>query len=240
MPRDKVDRRGEYREVVYDEKQWMLLREKRAKARRLLEELARRGIEAFVHGSIARGDVSPQSDIDIVVLEYKPSYLIELALDAMGYRIYSREIVQATPFHTPKLYYVLDPREELVISLPLAKLLPRELEFYKWGGMIGLQELREEKRVAGVNKKLKLIIPTQTGHIELPVVGREAETASILGISVETVNERVRVLTRRDEIGRTGVFLKISLREDETPESVLREVASKNPMLRRVLRERGY
>ncbi len=240
MPRDKVDRRGEYKEVVYDEKQWLLIREKRAKAKPLLEELSKRGIEAFIHGSVARGDVSPQSDVDIIIPEYKPSYIIELVLDNLGYKAYSREIIQATPFHTPKLYYILDPREELVVSVPLAKLLSRELEFYKWGGMIGLRELEEEKRVAGVNKKLKLIIPTPTGHIEIPVIGREAEVASILGISIETVNERVRVLTRRDEIGRTGVFLKISLREDEVPESVLRDIASKNPMLRRVLRDRGY
>ncbi|MEM4204547.1 MAG: hypothetical protein QXS54_10805, partial [Candidatus Methanomethylicaceae archaeon] len=53
------------------------------------------------------------------------------------------------------------------------------------------------------------------------------------------INERIRVLTRRDEIGRTGIYFKIELRDDENFEEKLRERAAKDPSLRRLLSQRG-
>ena len=173
------------------------------------------------------------------MLDVIPSYIIELALEELGCNIYSKMIVQATPMHTPKAYYVLDPYEEVVVSFPLAKFLPREYEFYKWGGMLDSQSLERDVRVPGVNKELVLIEPTPRGHRESPVIGREEEVASILGISVETVRERVRILTRRDEIGRTGVYMKVDVALEECVEDVLRRLANNDPKLRRVLKERG-
>jgi len=55
-------------------------------------------------------------------------------------------------------------------------------------------------------------------------------------ISVETVLDRVRVLTRRDKIGRTGLFIERELLPDETFESVLKKLADKKPEVRRRLR----
>jgi len=45
-------------------------------------------------------------------------------------------------------------------------------------------------------------------------------------------------LTRRDTIGRTGVFLKLVVPEGASFEEVLKSEAESNPALRRTLRER--
>ncbi|MEM3105226.1 MAG: DNA polymerase subunit beta, partial [Candidatus Bathyarchaeia archaeon] len=66
--------------------------------------------------------------------------------------------------------------------------------------------------------------------------GFESEVARELGISVAVVEERVRVLKRRDEHGRTGLFVKRLLTEGENFESVLEEIVSKNPPARRRLK----
>jgi hypothetical protein len=52
---------------------------------------------------------------------------------------------------------------------------------------------------------------------------------------VEVVEERIRVLERRREVGRTGVFLSETVPPDENFESVLREIAKKNPGVKRRL-----
>ncbi|MEM1921670.1 MAG: DNA polymerase subunit beta, partial [Desulfurococcaceae archaeon] len=56
--------------------------------------------------------------------------------------------------------------------------------------------------------------------------------ASKLGISIETVLERIRVLSRRDEIGRTGVYVKYELSQNDSFEKTLNEIARKNPSIR--------
>ncbi|MEB3786641.1 MAG: nucleotidyltransferase domain-containing protein, partial [Desulfurococcales archaeon] len=56
-----------YRKIVYSEEQWRLLGMLRAKAARLLECLARSSLYAIVHGSVARGDVHPGSDVDVFI-----------------------------------------------------------------------------------------------------------------------------------------------------------------------------
>ena len=235
----KIERRVEYREVHYDDEHWRILREKRREALRVMEALARQGLSSIVHGSIARGDVNPKSDIDVFIPFMVPSYRVELALEMAGIKPYKRFIVQATPGHAPKAYIALDEEELRMVSFPLAKLSRNEYEFYKFGGLLDLEGLRRNERVPGVDKRLVLIEPTSYGHRESPVIGRESIVARIIGVSVETVLERVRVLSRRDEIGRTGVFLYYELSPDESFEKALAKLARENQYVRRVLQNRG-
>ncbi|ABN69986.1 DNA polymerase, beta domain protein region [Staphylothermus marinus F1] len=238
MVREKILRKPEYREIVYSEKQWKILRELRKEAINILETLAKRGIQGLVHGSIARGDVWEGSDIDVFIPYTVPSYIIEYTLESAGYRIYARYIVIATPSSTPKAYIVLDEYERKNISFPLAKLKPREYEFYKFGGILDLKGLKENRRVPGVDKRLVLIEPTKNGHRESPVMGYENIVAEKLGISIDTVLERVRVLSRRDKIGRTGVFVKYELSPEEVFEEALEKIMRRNPLVRRALKDR--
>ena len=239
MVREKIERRAEHRVVVYDERRWALLRKLREEATRIMKSLMEAGIASIVHGSVARGDVHEGSDIDIFVPFTIPSYRIELALERGGFHISHKLIVQATPSSTPKAYIVLDPDEKRVVSFPLGKLAKREYEFYYFGGALDLQGLLRNIRVPGVDKRLVLIEPTPQGHIEYSIIGREAEAARKIGISVETVLERVRVLTRRDEVGRTGVFVKVELEPWDSIEEAAKRVARNNPLFRRALRERA-
>ncbi|MEB3859720.1 MAG: nucleotidyltransferase domain-containing protein [Desulfurococcales archaeon] len=219
--------------VYYTRERWALLERKRGEALRIMEALRALHATVITHGSIARGDVDEDSDVDIVVLEPLPPSMLEIHLERSGFKVASKELVQATPSYTPKVYFYLDYREERVVSLPLARLKPREREFYKWGGEIDYSGLKGKARVPGVNKNLRMVLPTSFGHIEYPIEGREHEAARVLGISIETVMERVRVLTRRRELGRTGVFVKIEI-DPETPvEEVVKRLKRENPAFRR-------
>ena len=100
-----------------------------------------------------------------------------------------------------------------------------EREFYRFGGETNLAQLKANLRVPGVDKRLMLIEPTEKGHNEANVIGREEAAAKILGISAETVLDRVHALTRRDSVGRTGVFVKKEVSVDETFELALKKVA---------------
>ncbi len=239
MVREKVARRGERRLVVYSAEQWRLLEEKRARALELLEALAATGLRAIVHGSVARGDVHRGSDIDVFIPYTVPPFMVELALERAGYRAVYKLVVQATPHSTPKAYIVLDVNEERVVSFPLAKLGKTEYEFYFFGGALELEALRRGVRVPGVDKRLMLIEPVKEGHVETSIIGRESEAARKVGVSLETVLERVRVLTRRDEHGRTGVFVRAELEPWDSIEEAVRELARRNPVFRRALREKG-
>jgi predicted nucleotidyltransferase len=235
----KVEKGGVERTVYYDDSRWNLLKEKREVAKKVILTLESNGIHARTHGSIARGDVNVDSDVDVFFTEYVPSYKVELVLEKT-YTIYKREVVQATPRSTPKAYLYLDPYEKTCVSFPLARLLKNEIEFYEFGGTVGLKELYDGVRKKGVNKKLMLIIPKDFGHVERSILGKEAEVAKELGISLETVMERVRVLSKRDEVGRTGTFLKLNVPREENVEKFVRDKASSNWMLRKVIEERGY
>ncbi|MGB9784317.1 MAG: nucleotidyltransferase domain-containing protein [Fervidicoccaceae archaeon] len=238
MVRDKISRNLDERLVVYAEKDLELLRGKRKRAERIMRALVNLNAPFVLHGSVARGDVHERSDIDIAFLEPLPSYLVEISLEKIGEKIYERKIVQATPASSPKAYIVLDPEELVVVSFPLVKLQPRELEFYKFGGAIGLDELIRDFRIPGVNKKLELVRPVEVGYVLSSIIGKESEVASMLRISIDTVMERVRVLSRRDEIGRTGVYINESLLPGESFEQRLKELAERKPALRRVILER--
>jgi hypothetical protein len=199
-----------------------------------MEALEHGNIHSIVHGSIARGDVSTNSDIDVFIAEPPSSFIIETALERAGLTFNRRFLVQATPSYAVKSYIELDPKR--VVSFPLLKLRPTEREFYRFSGDATLQMLRDNVRVAGVDKRLMLIEPTPKGHVESTIVGREETVAHLLHISVDTVFDRVHALLRRDKVGRTGVFIERELTSDETFEMVLKQLADQNPAVRRRLK----
>lgn len=217
---------------------WKLLESLRKRTIQILERLGPLGSGALVHGSLARGDVDRKSDIDILIPSKTSTQLVETRLANSGLPLYSREIVQATPSHSPKAHMYLDAEQTASITIPLSRFRRLELEFYRFGGTVNFQDLLQDKRRPGCTKKLTLVQPTVEGHEESPVIGREVETARLLNVSTDIVRERVRVLTRRDSIGRTGVFLKIFVPEERSFEDALKEEADSNPVLRRTLRIR--
>jgi len=227
--------RAERIEVNYSAEHWKLLGDLRTKAINLMEALRKFSIPCIVHGSIARGDVSPKSDIDVFIPETYSSFTIENTLRLSGFPIIRRILVQATPFYAIKAYIEVD--EKTMVSFPLSKMRTVEREFYKFSGEASLEMLKRNIRVPGVDKRLMLIEPTESGHIESSIIGQEDRVAKILGVSVETVLNRVHVLLRRDAVGRTGLFIERELSPDETFEAVLKRLADKNPALRRRLRE---
>jgi predicted nucleotidyltransferase len=230
----KTERRLEHREVFYDAEHWNLLKELRHKAMRIMETLEKAHLESIVHGSIARGDVNKKSDIDVFIPYQASSFTVETALEQAIIPVNRRLIVQATPTYAMKAYIELD--ENTSVSFPLMKMRKVESEFYRFGGETTLKNLKEDLRVCGVDKRLMLIEPTNKGHRESAIVGREEQVAKLLGISVETVLDRVHALLRRDEIGRTGVFVEKELSSVETFELALKRLAEQNPAVRRRLK----
>ena len=81
-----------------------------------------------------------------------------------------------------------------------------------------------------------LIEPTTEGHIETTVANKEKEVAKLLGISPNTVLDRVRALVRRDKVGRTGVYIEKELNPEETFEQAMKKLADSNPAVRRRIR----
>jgi predicted nucleotidyltransferase len=218
-------------EVTYDARRWDLLRRLREKAMQITEALERTHLESIVHGSVARGDVNAKSDIDIFVPCNASSFNVETALEKAGIRANKRQVIQATPTYAMKAYIQVD--ENSGVSFPLMNMRKVEREFYKFGGEATLEILRNNLRVAGIDKRLMLIVPTDKGHEENTIIGQEEHAAKLLKISVETVLDRVHTLMRRDRIGRTGVFINMELAEDETFEMALKRLADQNPAIRR-------
>lgn len=233
----KPVRRAERVEVVYDKKHWSLLKELWSKAVQMMEILDQFHLHSIAHGSIARGDVSDKSDIDVFLPNPPSSFIIENALQNASVSVNRRIVVQATPLYAIKGYIEID--KQRCISFPLVKLRPVEKDFYKFGGETSLSMLKKEMRVSGVDKRLMLIEPTPEGHVENTIVGREEAVAGLLGISVRTVRDRVRALLRRDKIGRTGVFIERELLPNETFEMVLKKLVDQNPAVRRRLKLYG-
>lgn len=224
------------KEVTYTKEHWQSLGNLQETARQILSALNKQGINALVHGSVARGDVSEDSDVDVIIPEKTPSYRVELALQEDGFNPVEREIVMATPWQLPKAHISLG--ENRIVTFPLLKPKRLELEFYHFGGAVGLTKIEEEERVPGVDKRLVLIEPTEEGHRESQVLGRESEVTKRVGVSIDMVQERVQVLTRRDKIGRTGVFLQQKLSPEENFEAVLKQIADKNPEVKRRFKEK--
>jgi len=233
----KPVKRAEQIRVVYDERRWQVLKDLRSKAVELMEILDRANLYSITHGSIARGDVSEKSDVDVFLPDPPSSFLIETTLERAGVPINRRIIVQATPIYALKGHIEID--RQRFISFPLVKLRPTERDFYRFGGEASLSTLKNEVRTLGVDKRLMLIEPTREGHVESSIVGREDMVASLLGVSLETVLDRVHALLRRDEVGRTGVFIERELTPDETFEMTLKKLADQNPAVRRRLKLYG-
>ncbi|MFW9818694.1 MAG: nucleotidyltransferase domain-containing protein [Candidatus Thorarchaeota archaeon] len=232
MKKEKI-LRDHFEKIIYSKKDWNLLQEKRKHAIKLLDIFVKEGFNPYIHGSIARGDTHESSDIDLVFFRQVPSFQIELILDKNGYKNYFREIIMATPSDSIKLYIHLSEIE--CITLPLSKPERKTMEFYDFGGKLDIHQLKMGVRVPGIDKRLVLIKPISEGHEEFSIIGNEANTAKDVGISVDTINERVQVLLRREKYGKTGVFLKRQIHMNETTEEVLKKMAKRKSIIRKKL-----
>jgi predicted nucleotidyltransferase len=230
----KPKKHAEYKEVVYGSARWALLAELREKATRIMTALEGFRLRTLVHGSIARGDVNKNSDVDVFIAEPQSSFLVETALERAEIPVNMRLLIQATPNYAMKAYVEVDA--ETSVSFPLMSMRRVEREFYRFGGEVTLKQLQAGVRVVGVDKRLMFIEPTMKGHVESGIVGREEATAKRLGVSAETVLDRVHALLKRDEVGRTGVFIKRELAPDETFELAMKKLADENPAVRRRMR----
>jgi predicted nucleotidyltransferase len=193
------------------------------------------GLNPFIYGSVARGDVHNDSDIDIVIQSIVP-FQVEIILAKHGFNNYFREIIMATPADTVKLYIFLNELES--ITIPLSKFDKRSKEFYDFGGKINLDQLENNIRVPGIDKRLVLIQPTFNGHKEYSIIGDEHVAAKKLNVSIDLINERKKVLLKREKFGKTGVFLKRPIEMNESTENVLKKLANKKSIVRKKLIQR--
>ncbi|MHA2268540.1 MAG: nucleotidyltransferase domain-containing protein [Promethearchaeota archaeon] len=199
----------------------------------MLEIFTKEGYNPFIYGSIARGDVHEFSDIDIVFIQQIPSFQIEFVLNKNGFENYFREIIMATPSDSIKLYIHLSELES--ITIPLSKMGKNVVEFYNFGGKINLNDLKSGIRVPGIDKRLVLIKPNLNGYEEISIIGNESFAAKEVGISIDIVNERKRILLKREKYGKTGVFLKRKLHLQESTEEVLKTLAKEKSIIRKKL-----
>ncbi|NHJ87629.1 MAG: hypothetical protein FK734_19365 [Asgard group archaeon] len=217
--------------VTYDDEHWQLLTKLRTEAKALMKILAENNIKTLIYGSLTRGDVSVTSDIDIYIPYQISSFKVESLLMQENINVFGRRIVQATPKHLVKAHIELD--EKTTITFPLTSMREREYDFINFGGSLTYDEILEDKRVPGVDKRLILIEPTTEGHIESPVIGYESIVAKKVGVNVELVKERVRILTTRDKVGRTGVYLNRELSTEENIDEVFKQLIDNDPIIRR-------
>jgi hypothetical protein len=228
--RRKTAEMGPRKEVVYSEDTWNILERLRKKSIEVLESLKKFDIEGVVYGSVARGDVKPSSDIDIFIPIVVNSMRISIALD--DYVMIDRSIVQATPRSLVKAHFGLE--DNVTVTIPLIPPRQSEIEFYRFGGEIGLQGLLENKRSCGVDKRLMFIEPTPEGHIETPLSDMSSGlVAKKLKVGQSIVEERMRVLERRADVGRTGIYIERHVAPDESIEHVFSELLESDPALRR-------
>jgi predicted nucleotidyltransferase len=217
-------------EVVYNEERWQLFKGLRTRALELMETLVKQGFNPIVHGSVARGDIGKSSDVDVFLPYVVPSYKVELTLHQSKLEPMKREIVMATPWQLPKAHIYIE--EDRSVTFPLVEPKKLEAEFYYFGGAVNLEQVRQAVRVPGVDKRLMLIEPTPRGHIESPVTGREAEVAKLVNVSIGIVRERVQVLTRREDVGHTGIFIQRALLPDESFEEVFKRLVESHPEMK--------
>jgi hypothetical protein len=230
--REKLASFADQEEVFYIDDHWNLFKKLRDITYNILDQL--KSLYPIVHGSIARGDIHEKSDIDVAFLKPLSEFKIisNLNGDLNGDPM-ERWIIQATPLSAIKGVLVFD---QYNISFPLIPLYPQEEEFYKFGGSLTFNDIGDEKykRIPGVNKKLLFIQPTEQGHIETRISPKNAgRFAKILNIKMDTILERMRVLERRNKVGRTGVFLKRILMPEESFGEVLSQIERSNPATRR-------
>ncbi len=92
----------------YSDGHWETLKRLRLDAAMMMKPLADAHIYCVIYGSIARGDVSETSDIDVYLPNPPSPTMIEATLESSGIRYVKREIVQATPSYAAKAYVYLD------------------------------------------------------------------------------------------------------------------------------------
>ncbi len=233
MPREKIVRYVGQEFHRYTEDEWTLLKEFRKKTINIFEILESTGIKAFVHGSIARGDINDASDIDIHIPVQIPSFKLDL-IDHL--HVTDRRIMMGTPNSTIRA--VLSMQDDVAISFPLSNPVEREDEFYRFSGLLYHEDLLVERRIAGVTKQLLLIEPEEEGYWYSSINTNKKRAIQILSLSQRMIDERIRVLSRRDKIGRTGLFLDYSLTPDENFEYALKSLADRNVIVRRMLKRR--
>ena len=139
----------------------------------------------------------------------------------------------ATPGDSIKLYIYLNELE--CITLPLTKLEKNTMEFYSFGGKVNLKQLKKDIRVPGIDKRLILVNPNSLGHEESSIIDNEHIAAKEVGVSLDTIMERKKVLLRREKHGKTGVFLKKQVNINESVEKILKNLANKKRMVRNKL-----
>ncbi|MHA2202785.1 MAG: nucleotidyltransferase domain-containing protein [Candidatus Hodarchaeales archaeon] len=233
MPREKIVRQVGREYHRYAEDEWKLLKKLRKTAIRILKILEQTGITAFIHGSTARGDISETSDIDIHIPVQIPSYKLDMIDD---FHFTDHKIMMGTP--NSIIRAVLSLQDEIEISFPLCTPTEREDEFYRFSGYLYLKDLYCNRRIVGVTKKLLLIEPEEDGYWFSSIITNKKKAIQILSISQRMIDERIRVLSRRDKIGRTGLFLNYSLSPDENFEQALKSIADRNVIVRRLLKRR--
>jgi len=218
----KIAGQGDNLEVVYTKEDWRIFKDMRNKAYEISSFLHSSGYRCFVYGSIARGDVKKGSDIDFFIENVRSPSSFEYLLRFNLGSPFKRIIVQATPSKVPKahLFYNMN----IVMSIPIHRLSKLDIEFYKFAGKLYLYSDNIFDRVPGVNKQLILIIPSNKGHVEIPLIGNEKIAIKILGISEGIIRERIRVLSRRDKIGRTGVYMKYEIPPGESIEEAIKKL----------------
>lgn len=224
-------------QVDYSEKHWETLEKLRSDAAEMMKSLNDSHIYCIVYGSIARGDVSDTSDIDVYIPNPPSPTLIEATLESHGVRYARREIVQATPSYAAKAYIYLDDLKSY--SFPLVPLRQSEEDFTGFAGRITYDQLKENIRVPGVNKNLVFIDPNEAGHTETALRGNEGTIAKKLGVDTRIVFQRQRTLERRERVGRTGVYIKREIAPDESFSNVFNELARNDSAIRRRLRKKG-
>jgi len=234
--RQKTATMGNNKTIRYNKEQWEMLINFRKKASRVMYALKCAGLDCFIYGSVARGDVTATSDMDIVIPHVMQSFIVELALDNIG--ITGRKLVQATPGSLIKAHIYLP--DNTMVTFPLVQPVMRDVDFYAFGGKLGPDKLEDidHNRVPGVNKQLMVIEPNLKGHIETPVSDiSHGALAKKLGTGQDIINERIRVLSRRARVGITGVYLERMLAPDEGFEVVLDSIAAEDSLVRRIVRK---
>ncbi|MGA2387183.1 MAG: nucleotidyltransferase domain-containing protein [Candidatus Bathyarchaeia archaeon] len=231
----KPTKLSDYREVTYTSARWTLLKELRKKTEEVMSALEAFHLASVAYGSVARGDVKKGSDGDVFIPEVQNSFLVETALEKAKVPVNARYVVQATPNYAMKAH--IEVCEQVTVSFPLMQMRRVEREFYMFGGEASLSQLKANARFPGVDKRLMLIEPTEKGHVESSIIGREEDAAKTLGISAETVLDRVHTLLKRDAVGRTGVFIHRELSSDETFELALKKLSDLNPAVRRRMKK---
>ncbi len=226
--------------VSFDEEWNQLINELRGRALEVLTFLHKAGINSVgVFGSVARGDVTRRSDVDIHVLHPLPSYQIEVPL-LERFSFIKKEIVQATPNHIPKGIWYLDIG--VSVSIPLIPPNRREYEFYKMAGFATYKDIKEGRFFLGIDKQLTLIEPEPlvkpSGYWKSSVFLSLHLVSKKLGVTVQILEERCRVLQYRDKKGRTGVFLREIIDPRQNFEQYFSFLMKRKPVLRRLLEKR--